>query len=161
MVTNLASSIITVIFNLILMAWIGTDGVAAITVIMYAQFLMVAFFMGFSIGVAPVFGFHYGAGNHQYLLHIRDHCIRFVLGASVVVCVVSFLSSGLIAVIFAPEGSLTAQLVNRGMRLFSLSFLFAGTISLPQRCSPPSRTDAPRHSSPLPGPSSLSWRASG
>ncbi|MEI3580290.1 MAG: MATE family efflux transporter [Acutalibacteraceae bacterium] len=126
MVTNLASSIITVIFNLILMAWIGTDGVAAITVIMYAQFLMVAFFMGFSIGVAPVFGFHYGAGNHQYLLRIRDRCIRFVLGASVVVCVVSFLSSGLIAVIFAPEGSLTAQLVNRGMRLFSLSFLFAG-----------------------------------
>ena len=126
MVTNLASSIITVIFNLILMAWIGTDGVAAITVIMYAQFLMVAFFMGFSIGVAPVFGFHYGAGNHQYLLRIRDHCIRFVLGASAVVCVVSFLSSGLIAVIFAPEGSLTAQLVNRGMRLFSLSFLFAG-----------------------------------
>lgn len=118
MVTNLASSIITVIFNLILMAWIGTDGVAAITVIMYAQFLMVAFFMGFSIGVAPVFGFHYGAGNHQYLLRIRDHCIRFVLGASVVVCVVSFLSSGLIAVIFAPEGSLSAQLVNRGMRLF-------------------------------------------
>ncbi len=49
-----------------------------------------------------------------------------MLGASVVVCVVSFLSSGLIAVIFAPEGSLTAQLVNRGMRLFSLSFLFAG-----------------------------------
>lgn len=126
MVTNLASSIITVIFNLILMAWIGTDGVAAITVIMYAQFLMVAFFMGFSIGVAPVFGFHYGAGNHQYLLRIRDHCIRFVLGASVVVCVVSSLSSGLIAVIFAPEGSLTAQLVDRGMRLFSLSFLFAG-----------------------------------
>ena len=118
--------IITVIFNLILMAWIGTDGVAAITVIMYAQFLMVAFFMGFSIGVAPVFGFHYGAGNHQYLLHIRDHCIRFVLGASVVVCVVSFLSSGLTAVIFTPEGSLSAQLVNRGMRLFSLSFLFAG-----------------------------------
>ena len=126
MVTNLASSIITVIFNLILMAWIGTDGVAAITVIMYAQFLMVAFFMGFSIGVAPVFGFHYGAGNHQYLLRIRDHCIRFVLGASVVVRAASFLSSGLIAEIFAPEGSLTAQLVNRGMRLFSLSFLFAG-----------------------------------
>ena len=73
-----------------------------------------------------MFGFHYGAGNHQYLLRIRDHCIRFVLGASVVVCVVSSLSSGLIAVIFAPEGSLTAQLVNRGMRLFSLSFLYAG-----------------------------------
>ena len=126
MVTNLASSIITVVFNLILMAWIGTDGVAAITVIMYAQFLMVAFFMGFSIGVAPVYGFHYGAGNYSYLRHIRDHCIRFVLGTSVVVCAVSFLSSGAIAVIFAPEGSLTAQLVDRGMRLFSLSFLFAG-----------------------------------
>lgn len=126
MVTNLASSIITVIFNLILMAWIGTDGVAAITVIMYTQFLMVAFFMGFSIGVAPVYGFHYGAGNYDYLKHIRDHCIRFVLGASVVVCAVSFLSSGTIAVIFAPRGSLTAQLVDRGMRLFSLSFLFAG-----------------------------------
>lgn len=126
MVTNLASSIITVVFNLILMAWIGTEGVAAITVIMYAQFLMVAFFMGFSIGVAPVFGYHYGAGNHRYLLRIRDHCIRFVLGASVVVAAVSYLSSGLIAVLFAPEGSLTAQLVDRGMRLFSLSFLFAG-----------------------------------
>lgn len=126
MVTNLSNSVVTVVFNLLLMHWVGTEGVAAITVILYCQFLMAAFFMGFSIGVAPVFSYHYGANNFAYLRRTRDECFRFILAASVGVFALSFLLSGGIAVLFAPKGSLTAQLVDRGMRLFSFNFLFAG-----------------------------------
>lgn len=34
---------------------------------MYVQFNFIAIFVGYSIGCAPVVGFHYGAENHREL----------------------------------------------------------------------------------------------
>ncbi len=45
MVTNLSSGVITFLFNLTMMHFAGEDGVAAITIIQYAQFLLTALFM--------------------------------------------------------------------------------------------------------------------
>ena len=39
MVTNLSNAVITYLFNIILMRMVGADGVAAITIILYGQFL--------------------------------------------------------------------------------------------------------------------------
>ena len=47
MVTNLSSGIITFLFNLLMMHYAGEDGVAAITIIQYSQFLLNALYMGF------------------------------------------------------------------------------------------------------------------
>ena len=45
MVTNLANGVTTFLFNYMMMKFIGEDGVAAITVALYAQFLLSAVFM--------------------------------------------------------------------------------------------------------------------
>ncbi len=47
MVTNLSSGIITFLFNLLMMHYAGEDGVAAITIIQYSQFLLNALYMDF------------------------------------------------------------------------------------------------------------------
>lgn len=52
MVTNLSNAVITYLFNIILMRMVGADGVAAITIILYGQFLFNALYLGFSMGVA-------------------------------------------------------------------------------------------------------------
>ncbi len=52
-------------FNIILMHMVGADGVAAITIILYGQFLFNALYLGFSMGVAPVISFQYGAKNSE------------------------------------------------------------------------------------------------
>ena len=63
MVSNLSAAVVTYLFNMLMLKFEGEIGVAAITAILYGQFLFVALYLGYSIGVAPVFSFNYGAGN--------------------------------------------------------------------------------------------------
>ena len=43
----------------------GKNGVAAITILLYSQFLFNALFLGFSMGVAPVISYNYGAKKYR------------------------------------------------------------------------------------------------
>lgn len=46
MVTNLSAAVITYLFNK-MMKYLGEDGVAAITIVLYVEFLLVAVYLGF------------------------------------------------------------------------------------------------------------------
>lgn len=50
MLANLPSSITTAVFNILMMRMEGEDGVAAITLLVYTQYLFQAFFTGFPSG---------------------------------------------------------------------------------------------------------------
>lgn len=54
MVNNLAVAITTFLFNLLMLKYAGEVGVAAITIVLYAQFLMTSGFMGFASGISPI-----------------------------------------------------------------------------------------------------------
>ena len=118
MVSNLANAIITYLFNIILMRIAGENGVAAITIILYAQFLFNSLYLGFSIGVAPVIGFQYGAKNRDQLKSLYKICNCFVIASSVVIAFFSWLLSDGIASIFVPDRGETY--------VMALSFLFSG-----------------------------------
>lgn len=126
MITNLSNSVITLLFNILMMKFAGSDGVAAITIILYTQFLMTSLFMGYSIGVAPILSYNFGANNKVYLKKLFRMCFIFVIGTSVLVFFTSFFSSGIIAGVFAPVGSAVYLLAGKGLRIFSFSFFFAG-----------------------------------
>lgn len=126
MVTQLSGGLTTLIFNLLMMQYAGSDGVAAITAILYANFLMIALFLGFSMGVAPVISYHFGAQNTAYLRKIQKICFTFIIIVSFIVFFVSFFGSPLIADAFAQKSSYVNELVRYGMKLFSFAFLFSG-----------------------------------
>ena len=126
MVSNLANAVITYLFNIIMMRISGEDGVAAVTIILYAQFLFNSLYLGFSIGVAPVIGFQYGAKNYTELKNLYKICNGFVILSSVLVTTLSWLLSDGIAAIFVPGGGATYEMAAEGLRLFALSFLFSG-----------------------------------
>ena len=63
MVSQLATAITTFLFNITMIRLLGEDGVAAITIIIYSQFLLNTLYIGFSMGIAPVIGFNYGKKN--------------------------------------------------------------------------------------------------
>lgn len=126
MVTNLSNAIVTYLFNIIMMRMAGESGVAAITILLYAQFLFNALYLGFSMGVAPIFSFHYGASNQKELQSVYKISMWFVVLSSLVITVVSFLSSDFIAGTFVVRGTETYALTVSGFALFSLSFLFSG-----------------------------------
>lgn len=126
MVTNLSTAVTTFFFNAIMMALLGEPGVSAITIVLYAQFLLVALFLGFSMGVAPVFSFNQGAERPDRLRAAFGHCIRFILCASAGMLAVSLLLAPVIVGVFSPAGTQVNSLALNGFHLFAPSFLFAG-----------------------------------
>ena len=61
--SNVSSSLISILYNLQLLKYAGENGVAAYGVLMYVSMIFQAIFIGYSIGVSPIVGYHYGAKN--------------------------------------------------------------------------------------------------
>ena len=126
MVTNLSTSITTMLFNVTMMKHLGNDGVAAISAVLYSQFLLTALYLGFSVGVAPILSYHYGAGNCVYLNKLKRICYKFVLATSVLSFVLAFSMSNPLASLFSGNNQNVHELIKHGMMLFSVGFIFSG-----------------------------------
>ena len=126
MVNNIAVSITTFLFNILMLKYAGEAGVAAITVVLYAQFLMTSVFMGFSSGVAPIISYNYGKKNNALLRNIFRISMCIVTIISVLVFVFSELFSSWIIRVFAAPQSDVFQIAKQGFAVFSVSFLFTG-----------------------------------
>lgn len=126
MVTNFGLAIVTFMFNFMMLSYVGENGVAAITIVLYAQFLLTSIFMGFTGGVAPIFSYNYGNKNDDQIKKIFKMCIQIVLVFSVLMFVCSLIFAKPLIAIFSNEGSAVFDLTYHGMLLFSISFLFTG-----------------------------------
>lgn len=126
MVTNLSAAIVTYLFNIIMLKLLGEPGVAAITIVLYGQFLFNSMYMGFSIGVAPVFSYNYGSQNHRLLKRIFKICIGFISVSSAVIVLLALILTAPIVEIFTPVGTATYEIAKTGFFLFSFNYIFAG-----------------------------------
>lgn len=126
LVGQLAAAITTLLFNRTMMELLGEDGVAAITILIYAQFLLNTVYIGFCMGVAPVIGFHYGRKNMVQQRKIFQICVGFVTAVSVLVFALSMLGGPCLVRLFAPGTSDVCRIASEGFSIFSYSFLFCG-----------------------------------
>ena len=126
LMSNISSSLVSVLYNFQLLRYIGEDGVSAYGVLMYVQFVFVAIDIGYAIGCAPIISFHYGAGNHAELKNmLRKSSILMGL-SGVVLSVLSYVCAAPLSKIFVGyDGGLMALTVH-AFRLLSPSFLLAG-----------------------------------
>ena len=83
MLTNLSMSLVNMLYNAQLMKYIGSDGVAAYGIIMYISFIFSGTYLGYSIGTAPIIGYHYGAGNTEELKSLLKKSLRLILVTSI------------------------------------------------------------------------------
>ncbi len=126
MVSNLSVAITTFMFNIIMMRYLGEDGVAAMTIVFYAQFLLTAVFMGYTSGVAPLISFNYGAQNKNRLKQLFKISMIFIAFCSALAFILSILLAKSVVGVFAPPGSNVFDLAIQGMGLFAIGFLFMG-----------------------------------
>lgn len=126
MVSTLSSGIVTILFNNILMNLIGVNGVASITVILYIQGLLVAVFMGYSMGCSPLISFNYGKKDYKRLNKIFMLSLIGIIIVSVAVFIFGVFKSDLLVSIFTSKGTSVYELSNIGLKIFSISFLFMG-----------------------------------
>ena len=128
MVSSMASAIITVIYNLQMMALVGEKGVAAISAVLYLDFIFVAIFIGFSSGIGPVISYNYGAEHHRNLQKLFRICMKVILFFSLVMFVLSEIFNRTLAMVFASSDPVLAELMISGFRIFAVKFLFSGMI---------------------------------
>ena len=126
MVSNIANAVTTFLFNLIFMEFWGEDGVAAICIVLYFEFVFTAVYSGFSMGVAPVISYKYGAGDVMQLRQIFRACMGFLLACSVGMYVLSLLVIGRCLSVFADADTAVYAITMDGFPLFAVSFLFMG-----------------------------------
>lgn len=126
LMTNLSSSIVTALYNVQLMRFAGEDGVAAYGVIMYVNFIFNAIFYGYSIGSAPVFSYHYGAGGRDELKSLLRKSLALTAVCGAFLTLAAEASAGPLSRIFVGYDAALCAMTTRGFQLYALSFLVVG-----------------------------------
>ena len=126
LMTNIALSVVAIVYNAQLMRYVALNGVSAYGIINYIGFIFVAVFIGYAVGVAPIVGYHFGADNKEELKNIlkKSSLIMGVLGILMTVIAVVFAEP--FAKIFTDGDKELLALTVRGMRLYALCFLLCG-----------------------------------
>ncbi|MCM1989031.1 MATE family efflux transporter [Oceanirhabdus seepicola] len=126
MVTQLSAAITTLFFNYIALKYAGENGVAAITIILFIQFVMTSVYLGHIAGVSPVISFNYGAENSIKIKEYHTYSKVFVMISSIIIFILCFAFSPFIVKIFISETNIVYTLTLNGLRIFAFSFLATG-----------------------------------
>lgn len=124
MIGNLSFAITTFLYNITLMQLVGSTGVAAITIILYAMNLLMSVFLGYSIGVSSVISYNYGKQNHDNLHKAVKNSIIIVSIIAIVTFISSLIFADFLVLIFEQSDATLMQMATDGFRIFSIGFIF-------------------------------------
>lgn len=126
LMSSISMSVVSMLFNAQLLRYAGEDGVAAYGVLMYVSLVFAAVFIGYSVGVAPVVGYHYGAQNHAELRGLRRRSLGVVAVFSAAMFAAALLLARPLSLLFVGYDQELLALTIRAFSIFAFSFLFSG-----------------------------------
>ena len=117
MVSVLAFSVITILFNRILMSLGGSDSVASLSIIWYAQGLF-----GGLYGISSVVSYNLGRRDKEPLSKLFRISVITLLVTSAVVTAISYLLGGAVVGFFAKGNIHVASIALHGFHIVATSF---------------------------------------
>lgn len=123
---NVSMSLMSMLYNLQLLAYAGEDGIAAFGVIMYVNFTFISVYIGFAIGTAPVIGFNHGADNRTELKSLMRKCLVILAAFSTVMTVLAEIMARPLSMVFTGYDPKLLEVTVRGFRIYSISYLLTG-----------------------------------
>lgn len=126
MVSEASVGITTFFFNMIVLRLADEDGVAALSVVLNAHYLLISAHLGYITGVAPLISYFYGAREFIKVNVFLKYSRVFMLSSSVVIAILCFAFAPLIAQAFEPKGTAVYEMAETGVRFLSAAFLFTG-----------------------------------
>lgn len=126
LLANISMSLVGMLYNGQLMHYAGEDGVAAYGVLMYVNFVFVSAFIGYAVGISPVIGYHYGAGNVDELRSLRKKSTVIMLVSSVLMLLFAEALAYPISYMFIGYDEALMDMTLHAFRIYSFCFLFAG-----------------------------------
>lgn len=126
LMSNIAASIVSILYNYQLMRFAGENGVSTYGVLMYVQFIFIAIYIGYSVGCAPIIGYNYGAYNFDELKNMRKKSIKIMLGLGVILMTLAEVLALPLAKLFVGYDKELLDMTEYAFRIFSISFVLSG-----------------------------------
>ncbi len=126
MVNSFAGALITYLYNITMMKFVGPDGVAAITIILYAQFLFLSAFIGYGNGVGSLFSYNFGNENYDNIRKLFNLSAIKITILSISIFIWAYFYSESLILFFAKDNLKVVEIANIGMKIFAFSFLVEG-----------------------------------
>lgn len=123
MMTQLSLSVVNILYNYQLISITGSNGVAAYGVIMYVSFIFCSIFIGYSIGVTPIIGYNYGAGNKKELNCVLKKSLVIIAVCSAAMLTLSLSLNYPLPYVFVGGDAEIFAMTRRGF--FISAFIFA------------------------------------
>ena len=126
LMSNIAMSLVGMLYNVQLLKIAGENGVAAYGVLMYVGMIFNAIFIGYSVGIAPVVSYHFGAENKDELQSLlKKSCVLIGL-SSIVMFGLSEALAYPLSKLYVGYNAELLEMTHRAFLLFSTSFIFMG-----------------------------------
>ena len=126
LMSNISSSLVSMLYNFQLLKFAGENGVAAYGVLMYVQFVFISMFIGYAIGTAPIIGYHYGADNHAELKSMLGKSMRIMILSGIVMMVLAQVLAMPLAKIFVSYDKELLDMTVHGLQIFAFAFILSG-----------------------------------
>ncbi|EMY9860534.1 MATE family efflux transporter [Clostridioides difficile] len=126
LMTNVSTSVVSMLYNAQLLKYAGEDGVASYGVLLYVALLFQAVFIGYSVDTAPIISYHYGAKNYDELKNLRKRSLIVIICFAVFMFIIGEFLSKPIAFIFVGYDNNLMEMTLRAFMIYSFSFLFSG-----------------------------------
>ncbi len=121
-ISQLATPVMTLCMNMVLIDKVGDLGVNAFSIICYVASFSMAVFFGVSEGMQPLFGQSYGAKNEKDLKFYFKMGMGISFFGSVLVTVLAGICSGQICVLFGAD-AVTQEYVLKVLPSFAMGFI--------------------------------------
>lgn len=126
LMSNISMSIVNMLYNVQLLKYAGPDGIAAYGVLMYINMIFQAIFIGYSVGAAPIIGYHYGAQNHNELKGLLKRSLILIGIFSVLMFAAAEMLAKPLSTLFVGYDPGLLKMTMRAFFFYSFSFLLSG-----------------------------------
>ena len=94
LMSSVSMSLIGMLYNVQLLKYAPTFGIKSYGVLMYVNFIFISVFIGYTVAVAPIIGYNFGAQNYKELKNVlKKSLIIVAAGAALAVLAVELLAA--------------------------------------------------------------------
>lgn len=126
LMSNISMSIVSMLYNLQLMKYLGENGVAAYGVLMYVSLIFQAVFIGYSVGTAPIVGYKFGEDDRAELHSLLKKSVCVIAVFAAFMFAAGELLAKPLSAVFVGYDKELMEITIHAFRVFSFSFLFSG-----------------------------------
>lgn len=123
--SNVSGSVMSIIMNSFLLHYGGAVGVAAYSIVMYIESLIVPMLFGMIDAVQPVFSYNYGAKNNKRIMTFFKITCTVALSISIVTMIIIFVFPDFLVRMFSSESDIAViDMAKKALLLYAPSYLF-------------------------------------